>query len=201
LELFTRLNACLVAERPLREMGLTPAEERSLGGYGLLTAKPLLVVVNAEEPGPAADALVEQIEKTLGTNAGAVSLAGKLEMELADLPEDEAEEFKEALGITESGLAKVIQASYRLARLLSFFTVGSDECRAWTIKSGSTAQEAAGAIHSDLSRGFIRAETIHWDQLLDAKTYAEARKRGHVRSEGRAYLVQDGDVLNILHSG
>jgi ribosome-binding ATPase len=198
LELFTRLNASLVAERPLREMGLTPAEERALGGYGLLTAKPLLVLVNAEEPGPAADALVKQIQKSLGTNADAVSLAGKLEMELAELPEEDAAEFMEALGITESGLAKVIQASYKLARLLSFFTVGEDECRAWTIKGGSTAQEAAGSIHSDLSRGFIRAEVIHWDQLLAAQTYAEARKRGQLRSEGKTYLVQDGDVLNIL---
>jgi ribosome-binding ATPase YchF (GTP1/OBG family) len=92
----------------------------------------------------------------------------------------------------------VIQISYRLAHLLSFFTVGADECRAWTIKSSSTAVDAAGAIHSDLARGFIRAEVIHWDQLLDAQTYAEARKRGQLRSEGKAYLVQDGDVLNIL---
>lgn len=198
LELFTRLNAALTAERPLREVELTPAEERALRGYGLLTAKPLLVLVNADEPGPAADTLVEEIKGKLGTHADAVSLAGKLEMELAELPEDDAAEFMEALGITESGLAKVIQISYRLARLLSFFTVGQDECRAWTVKGGSTAQEAAGAIHSDLARGFIRAEVIHWDQLLEAQTYAEARKRGQLRSEGKAYLVQDGDVLNIL---
>ena len=198
LDLFTRLNAALTAEKPLREVELTPAEERSLRGYGLLTAKPMLVLVNADEPGPAADALVETIKAKLGANADAVSLAGKLEMELAELPEEDAAEFMEALGITESGLAKVIQASYKLARLLSFFTVGEDECRAWTIKGGSTAQEAAGAIHSDLARGFIRAEVIHWDQLLAAVTYAEARKRGQLRSEGKGYLVQDGDVLNIL---
>ena len=105
---------------------------------------------------------------------------------------------QEMYGITESGLAKVIQISYRLARLLSFFTVGSDECRAWTIKQNSTAVDAAGAIHSDLARGFIRAEVIHWDTLLEARTYAEARKRGQLRSEGKSYLVQDGDVLNIL---
>ncbi|MCC7367842.1 MAG: redox-regulated ATPase YchF [Chloroflexi bacterium] len=200
LELFTRLHQSLTAERPLREVELTPAEERSLRGYGLLTAKPLLVLVNPDEPGEAADALVAKISETLGANAGAVSLAGKLEMELAELPDDEAAEFMEALGIAESGLAKVIQISYKLARLISFFTVGQDECRAWTVKDGSTAQEAAGAIHSDLSRGFIRAEVIHWDQLLDARTYPEARKRGQVRAEGRGYIVKDGDVLNILHS-
>ena len=198
LELFGRLQATLAAERPLRELSLTAAEERSLRGYGLLTAKPLLVLFNVDEPGPAADALVEQVGGKLGANAEAVSLAGKLEMELAELPADEAAEFTEMYGITESGLARVIQISYRLARLLSFFTVGPDECRAWTIRTGSTAVDAAGAIHSDLARGFIRAEVIHWDQLLDAQTYAEARKRGQLRSEGKAYLVQDGDVLHIL---
>jgi ribosome-binding ATPase len=198
LDLFTRLHATLTAERPLREVELTPAEERSLRGYGLLTAKPLLVLVNVDEPGSDADALVEQVRASLGTHADAVALAGKLEMELAELPDEDAAEFMEALGIAESGLARVIQISYGLARLLSFFTVGQDECRAWTVKAGSTAQEAAGAIHSDLARGFIRAEVIHWDQLLDAKTYAEARKRGQLRSEGKAYIVQDGDVLNIL---
>lgn len=198
LELFTRLHAALTAERPLREIGLTPAEERTLRGYGLLTAKPLLVLFNVEEPGPTAAALVEQVRPKLGENADAVSLAGKLEMELAELAPEDAAELMEAYGVTESGLARVIQISYKLARLLSFFTVGPDECRAWTIRAGSTAVDAAGAIHSDLARGFIRAEVIHWDQLLDAQTYAEARKRGQLRSEGKAYIVQDGDVLNIL---
>jgi ribosome-binding ATPase len=197
-ELFGRLQATLAAERPLREIDLTAAEVRSLRGYGLLTAKPLLVLFNVDEPGPAADALVEQARGTLGANAEAVSLAGKLEMELAELPAEDAAEFMEMYEITESGLTRVIQISYRLARLLSFFTVGEDECRAWTVKAGSTAVDAAGAIHSDLARGFIRAEVIHWDQLLDAQTYAEARRRGQLRSEGKAYLVQDGDVLNIL---
>jgi GTP-binding protein YchF len=198
LELFSRLNEALAAERPLREIGLTPAEERSLRGYGLLTGKPLLVLFNVDEPGPEADALVEQARARLGPNADVASLAGKLEMELAELPPEEAAELMEGFGITESGLAKVIQLSYKLARLLSFFTVGADECRAWTIRAGSPAVDAAGAIHSDLARGFIRAEVIHWDQLLDARTYAEARKRGQLRSEGKAYQVQDGDVLNIL---
>lgn len=198
LELFTRLQATLAAERPVREIELTPAEERSLRGYGLLTAKPMLVLFNVDEPGSAADALVEQAKGTLGLHAEAASLAGKLEMELAELPEEDAAELAEMYGITESGLGRVIQISYQLARLISFFTVGEDECRAWTIKGTSTAVDAAGAIHSDLARGFIRAEVIHWDQLLDAQTYAEARKRGQLRSEGKAYLVQDGDVLNIL---
>jgi GTP-binding protein YchF len=198
LELFERLNEALTAERPLRELGLDQAEERTLRGYGFLTLKPLLILVNASEPGADADALVEQIRPAVGPATEVTSLAGKLEMELADLAPEEAAEFMEALGIEESGLARVIQISYKLARQISFFTVGADECRAWTIRDGSTAVDAAGAIHSDLARGFIRAEVIHWDQLLDAQTYAEARKRGQLRSEGKAYLVQDGDVLNIL---
>jgi GTP-binding protein YchF len=198
LELFTRLQATLVAERPLREVELEPTEERALRGYGLLTAKPTLVLFNVDEPGPAADALVEQTKAKLGANADVASLAGQVEMELTELPPEDAAELMEMYGIAESGLARVIQISYRLARLLSFFTVGADECRAWTIKQGSTSVDAAGAIHSDLARGFIRAEVIHWDQLLDAETYAEARKRGQLRSEGKAYQVQDGDVLNIL---
>ena len=201
LEIFERLNTALEAEKPLREVGLEPSEERLLGGYGFLTLKPLLVLVNANEPGPETDALVDSIRERLGPTTDVTSLAGKLEMELADLPPEEAAEFMEALGIQESGLTRVIQLSYKISRLISFFTVGPDECRAWTIPAGTPAAEAAGAIHTDLSRGFIRAEVIHWDQLLDAKTYAEARKRGQLRSEGKAYVVQDGDVLNILHSG
>jgi ribosome-binding ATPase len=201
LEVFERLNAALEAETPLREVELTPEEARALRGYGFLTLKPLLILVNASEPGPEADRLVEQIRATIGAHTEVTSLAGKLETELADLPPEEAAEFMEALGIAESGLARVIQISYKVSHLISFFTVGSDECRAWTIREGTPAVEAAGAIHTDLSRGFIRAEVIHWDQLLDAKTYAEARKRGQLRSEGKTYIVRDGDVLNILHSG
>ena len=200
LELFRRLNEALAAERPLRDLELLPDEEKLLRGYGFLTAKPLLVLLNVAEPGPAADALVAEVRAGVGDGSSTqvASLAGKLEMELAELSPEEAAEFTEALGIAESGLTRVIQLSYRLARLLSFFTVGPDECRAWTIRRGSTAVDAAGAIHSDLARGFIRAEVIRWDQLLDAQTFAEARRRGQLRSEGKIYVVQDGDVINVL---
>jgi ribosome-binding ATPase len=199
LALFERLHECLVAERPLRELELEPAEEKLLRGYGFLTAKPLLIVLNVAEPGPSADALVAQLAARVGAGAAEVtSLAGKLEMELAELPPEEAAEFMEALRIAESGLVRVIQLSYRLAKLISFFTVSEDECRAWTIRAGSTAVDAAGAIHSDLARGFIRAEVIRWDQLLESGSFAEARKRGQLRSEGKAYPVQDGEVINVL---
>jgi len=198
LDLFTRVHQALADERPLREVELAPSEEKLLRGYGFLTAKPLLVLLNVGEPGPAADALVEEVRAVAGAGSEVVALAGKLEMELAELAPEDAAEFMEALGIVESGLARVIQVSYRLARLLSFFTVGADECRAWTIRAGSTAVEAAGAIHSDLARGFIRAEVIGWDQLLEAATFVEARRRGQLRSEGKTYVVQDGDVINVL---
>jgi GTP-binding protein YchF len=198
LELFVRLRDALAVERPLRDLDLAPAEEKLLRGYGFLTAKPLLILLNVAEPGPAAEALVEQLRGFAGPTTEVLSLAGKLEMELADLPPEEATEFMVALGIAESGLTRVIQVSYRLARLISFFTVGPDECRAWTVRDGSSAVDAAAAIHSDLARGFIRAEVIRWDQLLEAGSIAEARKRGQLRSEGKTYTVRDGDVINIL---
>jgi ribosome-binding ATPase len=200
LVLFRRLCEALVAERPLRHLELSPDEEKILRGYGFLTAKPLLILLNVAEPGPAADALVAEVRAAVGggPSTEVAALAGKLEMELAELSPQEAAEFMEALGIAESGLSRVIQLSYRLARLISFFTVGPDGCRAWTIRDGSTAVDAAGAIHSDLARGFIRAEVIRWDQLLDARTFAEARRRGQLRSEGKTYVVQDGDVINVL---
>jgi len=131
------------------------------------------IVARLALPGPARAVAISRNGARGYVTAGSevVALAGKLEMELAELAPEDATEFMEALGIVESGLARVIQVSYRLARLLSFFTVGADECRAWTIRAGSTAVEAAGAIHSDLARGFIRAEVIGWDQLLEAATF------------------------------
>jgi ribosome-binding ATPase YchF (GTP1/OBG family) len=119
-------------------------------------------------------------------------------MELAELAPEDAAEFVEALGVTERQLPEVTKRAYALAQLVSFFTAGEDECRAWTITAGTNAQDAAGAIHSDLARGFIRAEVIRWDQLLEAGSEANAKKRGWVRQEGKAYLVQDGDVLHVL---
>ncbi len=201
VELFGRLHTALADERPVRDLELTVAEQKLLRGYGLLTAKPMLILVNVSEPGATADALVEQLRSRLGIHSmgtEVASLAGKLEMELVELSEAESAEFTEALGITESGLTRVIQLSYQLARLISFFTVGPDECRAWTLRSGSSAVEAAGSIHSDLARGFIRAEVIPWDHLIDAGSFVEARKRGQLRSEGKTYQVQDGDVIEVL---
>jgi ribosome-binding ATPase YchF (GTP1/OBG family) len=151
------------------------------------------------EPGAQAEALAAQAEAAYQhASTGAVALAGKLEMELSELDPAEAAEFMAELGIAESGLARVIQHSYQLSNLISFFTVGPDECRAWPIPAQSTAVEAAGAIHSDLARGFIRAEVVSYDDLITCGSQAEARKRGLLRSEGKGYRVADGDVVEIL---
>src|SRR6202012_3311343 len=134
-------------------------------------------------------------------NAGATAICGKVEAELAEMEDEEAAEFLEGYGLTESGLHRLIRKSYLLLGLISFFTVGEDECRAWTVPVNSRAQEAAGAIHTDLEKHFIRAETIHWDTLLAAGSEAAARSHGTLRLEGKDYLVQDGDVMHIRHSG
>jgi ribosome-binding ATPase YchF (GTP1/OBG family) len=128
----------------------------------------------------------------------ALALPGKLEMELSELSPEDAAEFMEAMGVAASRLGEVSRLAYRLADLISFFTAGEDECRAWTIRRGTHAQDAAGEIHSDLARGFIRAEVIRWDQLLEAGSEAAAKKRGWVRQEGKSYIVADGDVLHVL---
>jgi ribosome-binding ATPase YchF (GTP1/OBG family) len=124
-----------------------------------------------------------------------------VEAELAEMSDDEAAEFLSSYGLVESGLRRLIRKSYELLGLVAFFTVGEDECRAWTIPFNSRAQEAAGAIHSDLEKHFIRAETIHWDTLLSAGSEAAARSQGTLRLEGKEYRVEDGDVMHIRHSG
>jgi hypothetical protein len=134
-------------------------------------------------------------------NAGATAICGKVEAELAEMDDAEAADFLSSYGLHESGLVRLIRKSYELLGLISFFTAGEDECRAWTVPVGSKAPAAAGAIHSDLEHHFIRAETIRWDALLDAGSEANARSRGTLRLEGKEYIVQDGDVMHIRHSG
>ena len=123
---------------------------------------------------------------------------GKFEMDLNELSDEDAAEFRASAGVTESGMAGAIRISYELLGLISFLTAGPDECRAWTVEAGSTAPEAAGKIHSDLKRGFIRAEVIRFTDLVAAGSEAEAKKRGLLRTEGKQYVVQDGDIVNIL---
>lgn len=192
--LFARLHAALSADQPLRDVELTPEDEKLLSGYGLLTLKPALVIVNVGEQAPAVELA------TPHRRAAVVSLQGKLEMELAQLPADEAGAFLDEYGIDEPGLNRVIRESYRLLGLQSFFTVGEDEVRAWTVRRGATAPEAAGVIHTDFQKGFIRAEAIGYDELVALGGLAEAKAKGKLRLEGKEYVVQDGDVLNIRFS-
>ena len=188
--LLTRFRASLEAERPLRDETLGPEDEKRVRGFQLLTRKPLLLVYNQGEAGtpPAEPA---------GAHTGAVGLKALLEREVLGLPEGERPGFRAELGIVEDGLTTVIRACFRLLGLISFFTVGEDEVRAWTLERGGKSVDAAGEIHSDLAKGFIRAETIAWDKLLEAGGEKGARERGWLRLEGREYVVEDGDCLNI----
>lgn len=200
-DLMREIKTALESGRPIRDLGLSESDLKLLRSYAFLTAKPLMVLFNtgdSREGAAELEAKARELQPYAQTEV--TSLAGKLEMELAELEPEEAQEFMTDLGIEELGLSRVIQLSYRLLELISFFTVGPDECRAWTIPNGSTAVDAAGAIHTDLARGFIRAEVIDWEPLLQIGGWSEAKRQGAIRSEGKTYLVQDGDVLNILFS-
>jgi len=206
-ELLTRAKTHLETERPLREMEMSADDKKRIRGFMFLSQKPILDVLNVNESTTLGDDLEKAGQKYKMTeyasrpNAGVTAICGKVEAELAEMSDEEAGEFLSSYGLHESGLVRLIRKSYELLGLISFFTVGEDECRAWTIERGSRAQIAAGAIHSDLEKHFIRAETIHWDQLLDAGSEANARARGTLRLEGKDYIVQDGDVMHIRHSG
>jgi len=194
LDLLARVKEALEQEIPIRDLALTAGEEKQLRGYQFLTAKPVLVLLNVGDDGnDDPDAYLNYPH----CHSTTTCLHGALEMEIAALDPEEAELFLAEYGIEEPGLSRMIRLSYELLGLQSFFTVGEDEVRAWTIPQGASAVEAAGAIHSDLARGFIRAETVSYDDLIAAGSMAEARKRGHARLEGRDYVVQNGDVLTI----
>ncbi|MBV9894623.1 MAG: redox-regulated ATPase YchF [Chloroflexi bacterium] len=199
LTVLQRLRPVLEAGQPARTVTLDPEETKSVASFGFLTLKPTLVVLNLadDQDGAAALAAMQQLTAEVPLTS-ALALPGKLEMELGELDPSEREEFMQALGIEGSELGGVTTEAYRLADLISFFTAGDDECRAWTIRSGTNAQDAAGEIHSDLARGFIRAEVIRWDKLLEAGSEAAAKKHGWVRQEGKSYTVADGDVLHVL---
>jgi hypothetical protein len=188
-------------------MEMTPEDKKRIRGFMFLSEKPMLYVLNVNE-GPELGKQLETAaqkyklaEVASRPNAGATAICGKVEAELAEMSDSDAAEFLSSYGLTESGLVRLIRTTYALMGLISFFTVGEDECRAWTIPVHTRAVEAAGAIHSDLEKHFIRAETIHWDQLLDAGSEANARSRGTLRLEGKDYIVKDGDVMHIRHSG
>lgn len=189
--LFEKLHAALEAEKPLRDVELTPEEEKMLSGFGLLSRKPVLVLFNLGD-----DQEAPQIDYPHQHSAVA-AIRGQLEMEIAQLAPEDAELFMAEYGIEELALSRIIRLSYELLGLISFFTVGEDEVRAWTVRQGATAPEAAGGIHSDMEKGFIRAEVIAYDELLEVGSLAAARAQGKLRLEGKDYVVQDGDILHI----
>ena len=194
--LFERMQAALEAETPLRDLDYSEEEANSLRGFGFLTLKPVLVLVNTGEERRAPEELIRYDHRATRL----MSLQGKLEMEIAQLEPDEAAMFMEEFGIGEPALNRLIRASYELVGLQSFFTVGEDEVRAWTVRQGANAVEAAGAIHSDLARGFIRAEVVSYADLMAAGSMVEAKKAAALRLEGKDYVVKDGDILHVRFS-
>jgi hypothetical protein len=197
-----RIHEGLQAGTPIRDLGLDADAAKAIRGFRFLTEKPVLVLLNVGEGDLATAAtLVERVAAGYRHEHAMVeALSARIEMELGELEPDEAAVFMEELGISESGLDRVIALSYRLLGLISFLTAGPDEVRAWPVPDGSTAVDAAGAIHTDLAKGFIRAETVAYEDLLSLGSMAEARKAGRLRSEGKTYRVRDGDVLEVLFS-
>jgi ribosome-binding ATPase len=206
-ELLKRAKTQIEGERPLREMEMTPEDKKRFRGFMFLSEKPILYVLNIGESTQLGKDLENAVQKyKLGEvasrpNAGATAICGKVEAELAEMSDADAAEFLSSYGLQESGLSRLIRKTYELLGMVSFFTVGEDECRAWTIPVNTRAVQAAGAIHSDLEKHFIRAETIAWNQLLEAGSEANARAKGTLRLEGKDYIVKDGDVMHIRHSG
>lgn len=196
IEMMNRLKDALEAETPLRDLDLSAEDVKGLKGYGFLSLKPVIIVFNTSD-GQEIDAkLLDYPHK----NAFATALQGKLEAEIAQLDAEGAEMFMSEYGITERSAAKVIRLSYELLKLQSFFTVGPDEVRAWTVDVGATAPEAAGVIHSDLQKGFIRAEVFSYDDLVSVGSEAGLKSAGKFRLEGKEYITKDGDILNIRFS-
>jgi ribosome-binding ATPase len=199
-DILLRFKAELEKDKPLRELAVESAEARFITNYQFLTAKPLLIVMNIgeEQLSQAASMEAELNKEYSGAKCRVMTLCGKLEMELAQLEESAAQEFRAEYGIKESGLERTIKMSYELTDLITFFTIASNEVRAWSIKKGTTALKAAGKIHTDMERGFIRAEGISFNDLVQSGSIAEARKKGLLRLEGKDYVVQDGDVMTFL---
>jgi len=203
-EILLRCRTALEEGRPLRALDLGSDDAKRLRGFQFLSAKPLLIVLNLDEADlPHADDAVRLagIETFLaGAATRAVPICAKIELEIAQLDDADAAAFMADLGLRESGLDRVIRASYDLLGYISFFTVGEDENRAWSIPRNTSAVLAAGEIHSDISRGFIRAEVVRYEHLIARGTLAACRDHGELRLEGKDYVVQDGDVINFRHA-
>jgi len=207
-DLVQRCKDALEAGTPLRALELSGDDLKRLRGFQLLSAKPLLLVINLDEADiQEVGASIEKAAKQTGLTTflahaatKAVAVCGKIELEIAQLDPADAAAFLSDLGLTESGLDRVIRASYDLLGYMSFFTVGEDECRAWSIPRNTPAQLAAGEIHTDIQRGFIRAEVVSYDSLTSRGSMQASKEHGEVRLEGKEYIVQDGDIINFRHA-
>jgi len=196
-ELMARLKTALEEERLLRDLELTHEELALIAGFRFLSLKPLLVLINQPEEtaGEGVSSSISELAES--KKLSAIAMSGKVEMEIAQLAPEEQKEFLQAVGIAEPARDRFIRAAYSLLDLISFLTSGEDECRAWSIKRGTSAQKAAGVIHSDIERGFIRGEVIRFDDLVEFGSEARCREHGKLKSEGRDYVVQDGDVIHF----
>jgi ribosome-binding ATPase len=203
-DLLIRCKAVLEDNKPIRQLTIDADDEKRIRGFQFLSQKPVLYVLNLGEE-EAGKLHAREQEFQSGPLAGrahtaATAVCGKIEAELSELPREEQREYLASYGLEESGLERLISATYSLLGLMSFLTAGEDECRAWTIPMNSTAVKAAGAIHSDFEKKFIRAEVVNWKSLIDLGGYPGARDKGQLRLEGKEYIVKDGDVLVIRHS-
>lgn len=196
-ELMGRLKAALEGERPLRDLDLTHEDLALIAGFRFLSLKPLLLLVNQSEDavGHGVSSEIQALADSMKLSA--IAMAGKVEMEIAQLAPEEQREFLQDLGITEAARDRFIRAAYSLLDLVSFLTSGEDECRAWSIKRGTIAHKAAGVIHSDIERGFIRAEVTRFEDLAELGSEARCREHGKLKLEGKEYIVQDGDVVHF----
>ncbi len=181
-------------EIPLRRVELEPEDVKRLRGFQLLSAKPMLIAVNVDEASLGKPSPVSTAE---GSGVATIVISAPIEAEVGGLGDEEQAEFLEDLGLSEPSVNRIIRASYELLGLASFFTVGEDEVRAWTIRQGTSAKASAGAIHSDLEKGFIRAEVVRWDELVRLGSLAACREQALLRLEGKEYITQDGDVMHI----
>lgn len=195
-----RAKAWLESEKPLREMETDSEEKKLVKGFAFLSEKPMIEVENIGEE--QLERLTEmQTQQNLPMNLERTIVCGKLEAEMAELPPEELQTFLGDYKLTESGSARLIRTTYRLLGLISFFTVGEEECRAWTIAKGTNAQRAAGVIHTDLQEHFIRAEVCHYDDYVKHGSHQALKEKGLLRLEGKDYIVKDGDIMEIRHSG
>jgi GTP-binding protein YchF len=204
-ELLRQMKAHLETEKPLRAMRLAGDAEKRMRGFQFLSQKPILYALNVDEAEAASldDTLARHgfADIARQPGAGVVAICAKVEAEIAALAPEDAREFLAGYGLQESGLTRLARAAYALLGQISFFTVGEDECRAWTIPAGTRAVDGAGVIHTDLAKHYIRAEVVRWDDLLRLGSEAAAREQALLRLEGKDYIIRDGDVLHIRHSG